>query len=62
MNADQLEKDVMERSFSEKGQKRLKCRDALEIAARHEVAPHKIGGICNRKGIKIVACQLGCFK
>lgn len=61
MNADQLEKDLMERSFSKKGQKSLKCRDALEIAASHEVAPHKIGEICNRKGIKIVACQLGCF-
>jgi len=62
MNAEQLEKDVLEKSFMEKGKKRLKCKDALEIAARHDVVPHKIGGVCNRKGIKIVACQLGCFK
>ncbi|MFO7914995.1 MAG: hypothetical protein R6U43_04830 [Candidatus Krumholzibacteriales bacterium] len=62
MNTDKLEKDVIEKSFTEEGKKRLRCRDALEIAAGHQVAPHRIGGICNRKGIKIVACQLGCFK
>jgi len=62
MNKEQLEKDVIEHSFEEKGTRRLKCEDALRIASRHGVKPHKIGGVCNRNDIKIVACQLGCFK
>jgi hypothetical protein len=62
MNMEEVKKEVLENSFEEKGKKRLKCEDALRIAAKYQLKPHKIGGVCNRNDIKIAACQLGCFK
>ncbi|MFW6161267.1 MAG: hypothetical protein ACODAJ_00775 [Planctomycetota bacterium] len=40
---------------------RLACAEALAIAERLEVEPRAVGEAANRLGIKIVACQLGCF-
>ncbi len=39
----------------------LVCKQALELAARLEINPARIGKICNQHGIRIVNCQLGCF-
>ena len=41
---------------------RLPCALALKIANEANVAPVKVGEAANRLKIKIVACQLGCFK
>lgn len=62
MSDNKLERDVLENSFTEDGKKKLKCKAALRIAGEHGIKPVRIGGVCNRNGIKIVACQLGCFK
>jgi hypothetical protein len=40
---------------------RLACSDALRIAEKCGVEPRAIGEICDRHGIKIRICQLGCF-
>ncbi len=40
---------------------RVPCRDALALAARLEVEPREVGAAANELGVKIVACQLGCF-
>jgi hypothetical protein len=39
----------------------IDCRDALALAARLGVAPARVGRACDREGIKIVRCRLGCF-
>ncbi len=40
----------------------LPCARALELAARHEVPAREIGEACNRQGIRVANCQLGCFQ
>jgi hypothetical protein len=41
---------------------RLACAVAFELARKNGVSPKEIGDAANRVGVKIVACQLGCFK
>ncbi len=41
---------------------RLSCAKALALCAEHGIAVQELGRICDRAGIKISACQLGCFK
>ena len=41
---------------------RLPCARALELARELEVPPARVGEIADQLGIKIVACQLGCFR
>lgn len=40
---------------------RLACGEAFRIAADLDVPIAEVGRACNELGIKIVACQLGCF-
>jgi len=41
---------------------RIACGQAFALARRLGVAPRDVGDACNRAGVKIVQCQLGCFK
>lgn len=41
---------------------RLPCARALELAHELKVPPARVGEMADRLGIKIVACQLGCFR
>ena len=38
------------------------CGRLLELAGRMGVPPREIGRLCDEMKIKIVGCQLGCFK
>ena len=38
------------------------CRRLLELAGQTGASPREIGRLCNEMKIKIIACQLGCFK
>ena len=40
---------------------RVGCREALEAAGRLDVDPRLMSKAANELGVKIVACQLGCF-
>ncbi len=40
---------------------KLPCSKAFQISKEFKVAPKEIGEICNRLGIKVSSCQLGCF-
>jgi hypothetical protein len=40
---------------------RLACGDAFRIAADLDIPVSEVGRVCNELGVKIVACQLGCF-
>jgi hypothetical protein len=53
--------EILEALRPHAGEDRIDCRDALAIAARLGVPPSQIGRVCNREGIKIANCQLGCF-
>jgi len=41
--------------------KRLACAEAFRIAGDLDVTVTEVGRVCNELGIKVVACQLGCF-
>jgi len=45
----------------EDGRKVLECARAFELSERYSLPLQRIGEICDRHGIKIVRCQLGCF-
>ena len=61
MNNEELDGIVLESSFEVDGTKRMRCETAFRLAEKHGVTPGDIGESCNRAGVKIVACQLGCF-
>ena len=44
------------------GRVALRCSDAFQIADSLSVNLAEIGQICNENGIRIIQCQLGCFK
>lgn len=62
MNADELAKIIDEATIEKDGVKRLTCAMAFGIAENCPVTLTEIGQACNRLGVKIVQCQLGCFE
>jgi len=46
----------------EKIAKVITCPQAFAIAEKHGIPKTAISEYCNTHGIKIRACQLGCFK
>ncbi len=56
-----LEKELLEIKKIN-GKKVLSCKDAQSIAIKHGVQNNQVGTLCNKLKIKIVKCQLGCFK
>ena len=48
-------------AFHEGDSRRLKCKDAFDIADRLDIPVGSIGKYCNSNQIKIASCQLGCF-
>jgi len=40
---------------------RISCAAALAVADRLCLPPLEVGRACDRLGLKIVSCQLGCF-
>ena len=54
----ELEKKVSESLVNGK----LPCPVAFKIAKEMKVAPKDVGEACNKLGLKIASCQLGCFK
>jgi len=58
MTTDKIAKAFREESIG----KEITCPQAFEIAEKHKIAKADISTYCNEHGIKIRACQLGCFK
>lgn len=44
-----------------RGEVRLSCKSALQLATKYQVTPRTIGKICDQTGIKLRHCELGCF-
>lgn len=62
MNAEELAKIIEEAAIEKDGVRRFTCAMAFEMAENYPVTLMEIGESCNRQGIKIVGCQLGCFE
>jgi len=58
----QKEKFVIAAVRLNKGRKTLACARAFRLVKENHISLKVIGAICNKNGIKIVSCQLGCFK
>lgn len=56
-----MEKIVAKIKEEAKGGK-LACKRAFELASELGVGPREVGQAANEAGVKIAACQLGCFK
>jgi hypothetical protein len=53
---------VMNAAVVREGEKILACTQAFKLSKEHDIFLKEIGDACNRYGIKIVSCQLGCFE
>ena len=56
--------DMVSRAASSRddGRRILACAKAFALAEEHGVSVSEIGTVCQEYDIKIVGCQLGCFK
>jgi hypothetical protein len=57
-----MQKLVREAAVEVNGRTMLSCARAFEIHHQHGIPLADIGRICNETGIRLCACQLGCFK
>ena len=58
-----MDEEKIEKAFAdEKIVKSITCPQAFAIAEKHRIPKSEISEYCNTHGIKIHACQLGCFK
>ena len=56
------EKLIINEALLREGKKTLACAQAFKLSQEHNVSLKEIGEVCNQHGIKIIDCQLGCFK
>jgi hypothetical protein len=57
-----MEKETLiEKIKSESKNGKISCRVAFKLAAETDVSPKELGIVLNEIGIKVAACQLGCF-
>ena len=52
---------VVSAAAKEEGRMKLSCAQVFRLAEKLKVKPSIIGKICDRRNIRICACQLGCF-
>lgn len=62
MDQNLVQRLVIESAVEVNGRKTISCARAFELHHRNGIALSEIGRICNENGIRICACQLGCFK
>jgi hypothetical protein len=56
------EKMILNAAALRDGKKTLSCAQALKLSQEIKISLQEIGETCNRHGIKIISCELGCFK
>lgn len=62
MKNEKLINEVLKASHEKDGRLYIECAEAFKIAEQFHLKPIEVGKICNEKKIKIINCQLGCFK
>lgn len=55
------EKDIIRKLEENSSDGKINCAEARKIAEELNVAPEKIGEVCDKIKIKIKGCELGCF-
>ena len=53
---------IVDAASSREDKKILACSKAVRLSQEYDMSLKEIGDTCNRLGIKIIECQLGCFK
>ena len=56
------EKLVQNASVMREDKRILSCVQAVRLSKEHDISLKEIGETCDRLGIKIIECQLGCFE
>ncbi len=59
MSDDEELREAIRREASEG---KVSCKALLDLAEWQEISPRKLGRLCDQMKIKIVECQLGCFR
>lgn len=55
--------DAVAEAFAAEGiEKEIRCEEAFAISEKYNIEKFDISRYCNKNGIKIRGCQLGCFK
>jgi hypothetical protein len=62
MTKKQIKAIVEAATFEKDGRIRLTCAEAFKIAKKHGISMKRIGQVCDKSGIRLCRCQLGCFK
>ncbi len=62
MKNEKLVNEVLKASHEKEGRLYIECIEIFKIAEQFHFKPIEVGKICNEKKIKIINCQLGCFK
>ena len=58
-----MNEEKIRKAFEAEGiEKDIKCPQAFAISEKYKIAKTDISQYCNSHGVKIRACQLGCFK
>jgi len=58
-----MDEEKIRDAFEKEGiGKEIKCPVAFEISDKYDIPKLDISRYCNRHGVKIRGCQLGCFK
>lgn len=58
-----MDEEKIRDAFEKEGiKKEIKCPVAFEISDKYGIPKLDIARYCNKFGVKIRACQLGCFK
>ena len=61
MTRKEKNKRLLDSAIKRNGKARLTCAQALKIAGQCKASPAEIGRLCDKAGIKIRRCKLGCF-
>jgi hypothetical protein len=56
------EKMITNAAVLRDGKKKLSCAQAFKLSKEHNISLKEIGETCNKQGIKLMECQLGCFE
>lgn len=59
---DALVEAVKQAAVEREGRTTLSCAEAFAVARKFGASLDAVGAACNKARVKIVDCQLGCFK
>lgn len=58
---DELKKALLKTAVKKGGKPTVTCKKVLLLAGKFDVTPLQVGRMCDKEGIKIRECMMGCF-